>query len=105
MKEINSTELKTSLDEGKTPVLLDVREDWEYRLCHLENSVHIPMGDIPGRISELCKNDEIIVICHHGARSLQVAWFLESQDFANVVNLSGGVDAWASTVDASMHRY
>ncbi len=105
MKEITSAELKVYLDEGNIPVLLDVREAWEYNICHLTDSMHIPMNEIPSRLTELNKNDEIVVICHHGIRSLQVAHFLETQKFSKIINLSGGVDAWAHTVDSSMCQY
>ncbi|HRE15858.1 MAG TPA: rhodanese-like domain-containing protein [Rhodocyclaceae bacterium] len=87
------------------PLLLDVREPWEYELCHLTGSRHLPMHAVPGRIAELEDAEEIVVICHHGARSMQVAMFLERSGLASVYNLTGGVEAWAQAIDPGMRRY
>lgn len=87
------------------PVLLDVREPWEFQTCHLPESLLVPMREVPARLGELDPAAETVVICHHGGRSTQVAAFLERQGFSKVHNLSGGVDAWARTVDASMPVY
>lgn len=87
------------------PVLLDVREPWEFQTCHLPDSRLVPMREVPARLGELDPAAETVVICHHGGRSQQVAVFLERQGFSKVHNLSGGVDAWARTVDASMPVY
>lgn len=87
------------------PLLLDVRESWEYELCHLPDSLHIPMHLIPVRSSELPKDREIVAICHHGGRSMQVAMYLEHQGFAGLYNLAGGVNAWACEIDSSLRRY
>ncbi|MBS1158088.1 MAG: Rhodanese-like protein [Proteobacteria bacterium] len=87
------------------PLLLDVREAWEYELCHLPDTQHIPMHVVPARCAELPTDRDIVVICHHGGRSMQVAMFLERQGYAAVHNLAGGVDAWANEVDASLRRY
>ena len=93
-------------DESRPhPLLLDVRETWEYEHCHLPDSQHMPMHVVPLRCEELDPEREIVVICHHGARSMQVAMFLERRGYAAVHNLSGGVDAWANDVDASFRRY
>ena len=87
------------------PVLLDVREPWEFQTCHLPDARLVPMREVPARLAELDPAAETVVICHHGGRSQQVAAFLEKQGFSKVHNLSGGVDAWARTVDASMPVY
>ena len=91
--------------QSATPLLLDVREPWEFDICHIEGSINMPMGQVPQRLDELRAKDEIIVICHHGIRSQQVIWFLRQQALGNLVNLDGGVDAWARTVDADMPVY
>ncbi|MBB5019373.1 rhodanese-related sulfurtransferase [Chitinivorax tropicus] len=88
-----------------TPVLLDVREDWEFRLCHIPGSVHIPMHEIPTRLNDIEDDMETVVICHHGMRSMQVALFLQRAGFNHVINLQGGVDAWAREVDPNMATY
>lgn len=105
MQQISAKELKEQLDSGKKPVILDIREDWEYRICHLEPSLHISMSSLVGRLDELNKDDEIIVLCHHGNRSMQVASYLETQGFSNVTNLAGGIHEWADNVDPSMEQY
>ena len=105
MDQITSQELKTRLDRNDRPFLLDVRQDWETRLCRLENAVHIPIEEIEVRTEELNPEDEIVVYCHQGVRSAAVAEYLRQLGFKNVKNLAGGLDDWARTVDASMRRY
>ncbi|HNC51310.1 MAG TPA: rhodanese-like domain-containing protein [Accumulibacter sp.] len=92
-------------ESTRKPLLLDVREPWEYELCHLPGSRLLPMRSVPDRIDELTDAPEIVVVCHHGRRSLQVAQFLERQGFQAIFNLSGGVDAWANDVDPAMRKY
>ena len=105
-KEISATDLHTYLQNTNTnPLLLDVREPWEFEKCSLENSQLTPMRQIPSVLNELDPEQEIIVICHHGIRSRSVAAYLSSNSFNNVVNLSGGIDAWAKYVDQSMTTY
>lgn len=87
------------------PLLLDVREPWEFQRARLENSKHLPLRDLPARVAELDPAAETVVICHHGGRSMQAALFLERQGFARVHNLAGGVDAWARSVDTAMPVY
>lgn len=106
MHQFNATQLNERLHQaGSSVVLLDVREPWEFEQCHIEDSIHIPMGQIPNRIKELDPNQEIVVLCHHGMRSLQVAQYLEKIGFKNVSNLNGGIDAWAREVDSQMPVY
>lgn len=90
---------------GPKPVILDVREEWELKLCALPGTLHIPMGRIPDRIEELDPHAETVVVCHHGIRSQRVIGFLESQGFTRLSNLQGGVDAWARDIDPTMHKY
>ncbi len=104
MREFDAEELKQYL-ESHSPFLLDVRQAWEYDVCRLENSTLIPMGQIPAQLDELDKDRETVVICHHGIRSRQVARHLEQAGFNNVINLKGGVNAWAKTVDTEMATY
>ena len=89
----------------KPPLLLDVREPWEYQTCRIEGSTLVPMNTIPARVRELDSDTETVVICHHGARSFQVALFLERNGFSNLYNLRGGVNAWADQVEPTMPRY
>ena len=87
------------------PLLLDVRENWEFETCRIDGSTQIAMNTIPARIEELDDEAEIVCICHHGARSMQVAAFLERHGFEKVTNLTGGIHAWAVQVDPSMPTY
>lgn len=87
------------------PVLLDVREPWEYDLCHLPGAKLMSMHTVPLRLDELDPDAPVVLICHHGARSMQVAMFLERNGFASLHNLAGGVDAWARDVDPAMRKY
>jgi rhodanese-related sulfurtransferase len=103
--EITPQELKARLDRNDRPVLVDVRDDWETRLCRLENAVHLPMEELEFRTDELDRGDDIVVYCHHGVRSAAVADYLRRLGFTRVRNLAGGLDAWAATVDRSMRRY
>src|SRR5262245_34442563 len=105
MEEISPQELKARLDRGDCPVLLDVRQDWETKLCRLENAVHIPIEEIKFRTEELDQQDEIVVYCHQGVRSAAVAAYLRQRGFAKAANLAGGLDLWARTVDPTMRRY
>jgi len=105
MNEITPQELKKRLDGNDRPLLLDVRQDWETRLCKLTNAVHIPIEEIELRTDELNAADEIVVYCHQGVRSAAVADYLRRLGFKNVKNLAGGLDHWARTVDPAMRRY
>jgi rhodanese-related sulfurtransferase len=93
-------------DESRTkPVLLDVREPWEFQTCHIDGALLMPMQTVPARQEELDPETPIVCICHHGMRSMQVAAFLERAGFTQVINLNGGVHAWAQQVDPSMPTY
>lgn len=105
MSEISPHELKARLDRNEPPLLLDVRQDWETKLCRLPNAVHIPIEEIELRAEELSRDDRIVVYCHQGVRSAAVAEYLRSLGFTDVHNLSGGLDLWARTIDPGMRRY
>lgn len=106
MRRFKPAELKDYCSQTETPPqLLDVREPNEYAYCHLDGSLHIPMNQVPTRLGELDAARDVVVICHHGMRSLQVAHYLESHGFGRVINLDGGIDAWAVQLDPDMPRY
>ena len=107
MKQITPVQLAEWLqDESRpAPFLLDVREPSEFAYCAIPGSVLMPMASVPARAQELPDDVEIVVICHHGARSMQVAMFLERQGFASLINLAGGVAQWAQQVDPAMPQY
>jgi rhodanese-related sulfurtransferase len=98
-------ELQARMAAGEKLQLVDVRETWEFDTARIGGSVLIPMGEIAARIVELDNDADIVVICHHGGRSMQVATFLEREGFSRVHNLTGGIDAWARTIDPSMATY
>ena len=107
MEQISPLQLQEWLARaGDTPPrLLDVRGPWEHQTAHIENSLLVPMNSVPARLAELDPDADTVVICHHGARSAQVAMFLERNGFARVFNLAGGVDAWARQVAPGMATY
>ncbi|MEQ1591129.1 MAG: rhodanese-like domain-containing protein [Thiobacillaceae bacterium] len=105
IKNIRPAELAAHLQTGATPTLLDVREEWEWNTCHLPGTVLISLRELPGRVAELDKTVETVVICHHGVRSHHAALYLKSLGFTDVINLSGGMAAWADEVDPAMPRY
>jgi rhodanese-related sulfurtransferase len=101
---MSATEMAAHLQQA-SPLLLDVREPWEFEICHIEGSTNLPMGQIPQGFEDLPDSSEIVVICHHGVRSQQVIRFLQGQMTASLINLDGGVDAWAREVDRDMPLY
>ena len=106
VQQLNVRQLKSRLEQADDqPIVLDVREAWEFNLCALAGSVHIPMGQIQARLNELDRNREIVVVCHHGMRSNQVAHYMAHQGYAKLYNLAGGIDAWAREIDKNMRTY
>jgi rhodanese-related sulfurtransferase len=105
IREISVEELKARRDRGEKPLVLDVREDWELQLASIPDVVHVPMNQLPARVSEFSPAVEIVVMCHAGGRSMRVAHFLANQGFTNVANLSGGISAWSQIVDATVPQY
>lgn len=105
MQTILPEELKKRLDASEKLILLDVREPWEFSICKIEGSVNISMSEPEKLINKLNANDEIIAICHHGMRSFQVCNYLENNGFNNTLNLDGGIDSWAKTIDTDMAQY
>lgn len=105
MRHFTPRQLKEHLDGGAGPLLLDVREPWEFQVCAIDGSQLVPMRSIPQAAQQLDPDQETVVICHHGVRSRQVGFYLEQAGFTNVVNLDGGVAAWAREVDPHMPTY
>ncbi|MGH7863942.1 MAG: rhodanese-like domain-containing protein [Candidatus Binataceae bacterium] len=103
--EIEPAELKRRIDRGDDILILDVREAEEIAHARFPGAVHLPMGELPSRISQLDSDREIVVVCHHGIRSAQVAAYLASMGFERVSNLSGGIEAWSASADPSTPRY
>lgn len=98
-------QLKNMMDKGTRFVLLDVREEWEYQMVHLEGAVWIPFGELPRRCGEITQGVEIVVYCHWGMRSLDAAFLLQQLGFKSAKSLVGGIDRWAQEIDTQMLRY
>ena len=92
-------------DTRQAPLLVDVREPWEFAYCRIEASVSIPLGEVLRRQAELPRDRPLVMVCHHGRRSQHAAMLLADAGFATVFNLEGGVEAWALAVDPAMPRY
>lgn len=105
IKQITVKQLKQRLDNQESVFLLDVREPNEFDYARIEPSTLMPLNQIPQRFNELDKNKELVVLCHHGMRSMQAAFFLVQQGFSHVVNLTGGIDAWSVECDNNVPRY
>ena len=105
IKQLTVTHLQQRLKQDNDLFLLDVREENEFEFTHIKESVLIPLNTIPTRMNELNADQEIVVICHHGTRSQAAATFLKKQGFKKLLNLVGGVEAWACECDDKMPRY
>jgi rhodanese-related sulfurtransferase len=98
---------------ASAPLVLDVREPWEVQTASIVDDeaangfrlVHMPMRTVPARYMEFDRQQPIACLCHHGGRSMQVAYFLEQNGFSNVVNIQGGINAWASELDPRVPMY
>jgi len=102
--EISVQLLKTRLDGGDEVFLLDVREPYEFRIANLRGHL-IPLGQLQTKFSELDREREIVVYCHHGNRSAFAVQFLKNQGFDRVLNLVGGIDQWSREIDPKVPRY
>lgn len=107
MAQITASELAERLQGDEPPALLDVRQPEEFALASLPDARLIPLGELPGRLTELedWREREIVVLCHHGVRSLQAIGYLRAAGFPRLVNLAGGIDAWSLEVDSGVARY
>jgi rhodanese-related sulfurtransferase len=104
--EITVAQAKDLLAAAHPPVLLDVREPWEFDTAHIAGSTLMPMAEVPARaFKELDEEQPVLVLCHHGARSLSVAAWLREKGFDHAQSIAGGIDAWSRTVDPTVPRY
>ena len=102
---ISVAEVAAKRSAGENFVFLDVREHEELVIAFIEGATHIPLGEIPSQLPTLDPEKEYVIFCHHGVRSLNVAYFLKEQDFDNVKNMRGGIDAWSMEIDSNVSRY
>lgn len=105
IEDLTPVALAALLRTDDPPLLVDVREDWERELAAIPGSHHIPMHQIPARLDELDRDRPLVLQCHHGARSLQVARWLATRGYRRIANLDGGIDAWSVSVDPGVRRY
>ena len=107
IEQLPATALRAWLDDKSraAPLIIDVREPWEHEICRIAEAQLLPMQEIPARLGELPRDRDLVVLCHHGMRSFQVAEFLHSEGLTRVCNLSGGIAAWAEQVDPTMEHY
>ena len=103
--QITAIQLQEKLQENENLMLLDVREANEFEYARIEGSQLIPLSLIPLKVDELCSEREMVLICHHGVRSMQASTYLERNGFAKLYNLQGGIDAWSIECDSSVPRY
>ncbi|MGA8269913.1 MAG: rhodanese-like domain-containing protein [Candidatus Sulfotelmatobacter sp.] len=104
--EITPEEVKVKLDKGESFTLLDVRETWEFETAHMAGAKLLPRGDVPARAhQELDPEDHIVVVCHHGVRSMNVTAWLRQQGFEKAQSMRGGIDAWSRLIDGKVPTY
>ena len=103
-KQISAVEASILQQNGEA-ILLDVRTTSELAICRIEGALHIPLNEIPDRYETLPKDKPVIVVCHHGMRSLKAQQFLVTKGFDNVINMKGGTHAWSTDVDPQMAQY
>jgi rhodanese-related sulfurtransferase len=104
--EINPEEVKSKLDAGESFMLLDIREPWEFETAKIDGTKLMPMGDVPSRAhQELDPEDHVVVVCHHGVRSMNVTAWLRQEGFEKAQSMRGGIDAWSRRVDGKVPMY
>jgi len=104
--ELTVAQAQALLTAPNPPLLLDVREPWEHATAHITPSTLIPMNEVPARaFKELDEDQHLLVLCHHGARSLSVAAWLRNQGFDKAQSVAGGIDAWSRQIDPNIPRY
>lgn len=105
MKRLWPQQASELLQVAKPPLLIDVRESWELEIVKLPNCLHIPLQSLPAKLDELPTDRPLMMLCHHGVRSLHACQFLESRGFSDVINVEGGIDAWARSIDPDLPVY
>ena len=105
--QLSATELARWRADAQrvAPLVVDVREPWEWDLCRIDGAMSSPLGEIGSRTDELPRDRPLVLVCHHGGRSQHAAMLLAGAGFTEVHNLQGGVEAWALAVDSTMKRY
>ena len=104
-KSISAKQLNQLINSAEKIQIIDVREHFEWDICHIEGALNIPMNLIVESIDKISKDITTVVMCHHGIRSMNVIHYLESIGYKNLINLEGGIHAWATDIDKSMSTY
>jgi rhodanese-related sulfurtransferase len=105
VREVSPTEYIREAATRPAMLLLDVREAWEREIAMLPQALHVPMAELAGRLAEIGRDKDVVVMCRSGGRSLTVAKYLEEQGYRSVANLTGGILAWARDVDPTLATY
>jgi rhodanese-related sulfurtransferase len=103
--QIDVETLNQLIRSDDPPLILDVREGWEVEICSIEGSLHIPLATLPRHAGDLPKDRDVVVVCHHGGRSAQATMWLRNRGLDRIINLAGGIDAWARQIDPNMKVY
>jgi sulfur-carrier protein adenylyltransferase/sulfurtransferase len=103
--ELAPTALAHRLRQGAAPILIDVREPFEWSICRLPNARLVPLGELSACVPSLDPHAEYVVYCHHGIRSAAAVAWLRERGFTSVTNLTGGIDRWSLEVDPTVRRY
>lgn len=104
-KEATPREIKQRLDAGEDLVLIDVREPDEMMIAAIDGAQEYPMSQARTWIDALPKDRELVIFCHHGGRSMQVAMALAQRGHTNLTNMTGGINAWSDEVDPTVPKY
>ncbi len=104
-RDLSPLEVKNILENKNGTRLIDVREEWEHKIVSIENSELMPVSNFLYYLDKLNEDDELIIYCHKGIRSVNVCKFLAGKGFINLINLKGGIDAWSTEIDKSLPRY
>lgn len=102
--EMEPHDLKAALEAGENVIVVDVREPWEFQMGHLAGATNLPMSQLGSRLDDLDVENEHVLYCHHGVRSLHATRVLAQRGF-RVRSLSGGIDRWSELIDPSIPRY
>jgi adenylyltransferase/sulfurtransferase len=103
--QISAKEVHARMARGDKLLLVDVREPWEFDLCHIANAKLIPLGALRTNVNTLLDAEEVICYCHHGMRSLDAAVWLRQQGVESAKSMAGGIERWSVEVDPQVPRY
>lgn len=105
VQHLSPTDVAARLGDANPPIIIDVRERWEYDIAHVEPSTLIPLSTLPAQVETLDPSQCYALLCHHGMRSEMAANWLAQHGFTQLINIDGGIDAWSDQVDPSLARY